>query len=180
MTYTAPRHWFVLAACVLAFGSAHALTDEEAKVQKDRIAADYKAAHSACEQQAGNAKDVCIQDAKGKRDVAEAELTYSRTGKAQDADKLARTRANAAYDTAKQKCDALKGNDKDVCLKEAKAAETRALADAKAHKDERAVRKEANEDISDANYKVAKEKCDALSGDAKDRCQADAKARFGK
>lgn len=179
MTHHAPR-WLVITACALVFSSAHALTNDEAKVQKDRIEADYKAAHSACEQQSGNAKDVCISDAKGKRDVAEAELEYNRTGKAKDADKLAKTRAKAAYDTAKQKCDALKGNDKDVCMKEAKAAETRALAETKARKETREVRKDANEDISDANYKVAKEKCDAMSGDAKDHCQAEAKARFGK
>ena len=29
-----------------------------------------------------------------------------------------------------------------------------------------------------ADYKVASERCDALSGDAKDSCQASAKARY--
>ena len=32
----------------------------------------------------------------------------------------------------------------------------------------------------DADYAVAKEKCDAFSGDTKDRCIAAAKARFAK
>ncbi len=32
----------------------------------------------------------------------------------------------------------------------------------------------------DADYKVATEKCDAMSGDAKSSCVAAAKARFGK
>ena len=36
--------------------------------------------------------------------------------------------------------------------------------------------REAREDRADANYKVAKEKCDALSGDAKDACVERAKA----
>jgi hypothetical protein len=174
------QRWLVLAACVLALGNAHALTKEEAKVQKDRVEADYKAAREACNSQSGNAKDVCVTDAKGKRDVAEAEIKYQLSGKAGDADKLAKTKAKAEYDTAKQKCDALKGNEKDVCMKEAKAAETRGLADAKAHKETREARKEANEDITEANYKAAKEKCDALSGDTKDRCQADVKAKYGK
>lgn len=34
--------------------------------------------------------------------------------------------------------------------------------------------------MDDANYDVAKEKCDAMSGDAKDKCVANAKAKFGK
>jgi hypothetical protein len=32
----------------------------------------------------------------------------------------------------------------------------------------------------DAEYRVAREKCDSFSGEAKDRCVADARARFGK
>ncbi len=35
-------------------------------------------------------------------------------------------------------------------------------------------------DKRDADYAVAKEKCDAFSSDAKDRCMADEKARYGK
>jgi hypothetical protein len=30
----------------------------------------------------------------------------------------------------------------------------------------------------DANYKVAKEKCDAMSGDSKDACIRDAKMKY--
>lgn len=180
MTARSSSRALLLAACLLALGQAQAMTKDEYKVQKDRIEADYKAARQACDNLSGNAKDVCTTDAKGKHEVAEAELEYTQSGKAADRDKLAKARAKATYDTAKQKCDALKGNDKDVCVKEAKAAETRALADAKAGKEMREVRKEANEDINEANYKAAKEKCDALSGDAKDRCQADVKSRYGK
>jgi hypothetical protein len=39
---------------------------------------------------------------------------------------------------------------------------------------------DASAEKRDANYKVAAEKCDALAGDAKSACIADAKARFGK
>jgi hypothetical protein len=37
---------------------------------------------------------------------------------------------------------------------------------------------DAREEKSDANYKVAKEKCDAMSGDAKDACIRDAKMKY--
>ena len=76
-------------------------------------------------------------------------------------------------------------------MKEAKAAETKAKADAKAdrkvadaRKDaaERTTeaRKDATETKRDADYRVAVERCDSLAGDAKDACVRDAKARFGK
>ena len=41
-------------------------------------------------------------------------------------------------------------------------------------------RKEANADKNDANYKAAKERCDAMSGDAKSACVADVKRVYGK
>lgn len=34
--------------------------------------------------------------------------------------------------------------------------------------------------MSSGEYKVAREKCDAMSGGAKDRCIAEIKAKFGK
>jgi hypothetical protein len=43
-----------------------------------------------------------------------------------------------------------------------------------------AVRQDAKEDKMQADYKVALEKCDALSGAAKDACVADAKTKYRK
>jgi len=39
---------------------------------------------------------------------------------------------------------------------------------------------DANQDKRDADYKVAAEKCDTMSGDAKSSCIANAKAHYGK
>ena len=41
-------------------------------------------------------------------------------------------------------------------------------------------RRQAASDKRDADYKVAAEKCDALSGSAKNTCISDAKMRYGK
>jgi len=79
-----------------------------------------------------------------------------------------------------QRCDDLAGNNKDVCVKEAKAAKETALADAKAGKKIHDARTDAADQKRDADYKVATEKCDALAGDAKSNCIAQAKANFGK
>ena len=41
-------------------------------------------------------------------------------------------------------------------------------------------RRQAAENKRDADYKVAVEKCDALTGAAKSTCVSDAKLRYGK
>jgi len=41
-------------------------------------------------------------------------------------------------------------------------------------------RRDAVKDVNQADYKAARERCDSLSGDAKDRCISDVKARYGK
>jgi hypothetical protein len=99
-----------------------------------------------------------------------------------------KTKADRDYDVAKEMCDDKKGNDKDVCVKEAKATHERNLAPAKTEKaaatgtstDVAEARADAKKDTVDAAYKADKEKCDAMSGDAKDKCQANVKAKYAK
>jgi hypothetical protein len=86
--------------------------------------------------------------------------------------------ADADYKAAKEACKTRQGNDKDVCMKEAKAAHVKVTADAKAKRKSGAAMADARDDKMDANYKVAKEKCDAMSGDAKDACIRDAKMKY--
>ena len=112
--------------------------------------------------------------------VALAELEYGYTGKAADRNKVAVMKAESAYAVAKERCDDLAGNAKDVCVKEAKAVETKALADAKMGQEIGAAKKDAAADKRDAEYNVAIQKCDALAGDAKSSCVAAAKTEFGK
>ncbi len=121
----------VAALLALPVAQAATMTRDDYKTGKDRISADYKADKAACAPMAGNAKDVCVEEAKAKEKVARAELEYSYTGKPADQTKVMEVKAKTAYDVAKEKCDDKKGNDKDVCVKEAKAARTKALADIK-------------------------------------------------
>ncbi|EJL91323.1 hypothetical protein PMI16_01636 [Herbaspirillum sp. CF444] len=88
--------------------------------------------------------------------------------------------ADADYKTAKAKCKPLKGNEEDVCNKEAKAAHETAIADAKAKRKTTDANKDAAKTTNDADYSVAKEKCDALKGAEQDKCQTAAKAKYGK
>jgi hypothetical protein len=92
--------------------------------------------------------------------------------------KAAVAHADAQYDADKAACKQRQGNDKDVCMQEAKAAHTAAIADAKAARKENSAMTDARSDKLAADYKVAKEKCDSLSGDAKDACVRDAKLKY--
>ena len=151
----------------------------------------YKIDKDACSARSGNAKDICLAEASGKEEVAkaDAEAAYKNTPKAREDARIAR--ADATHRVAKEKCDELAGNSKDVCVKEADAALVKAKADAKVDRvasDTREdsaqkqadARRQAAEDKRDADYKVAVEKCDSLTGAAKSTCISDAKLRYGK
>ena len=90
----------------------------------------------------------------------------------------AKSQAEAVYDKEVTHCDTLSGNDKDVCVKAAKAKRTGSEADAKAQHKASDARKDANKDKLEADYKVAKERCDNFSGSEKDACVDNAKAKY--
>ena len=88
--------------------------------------------------------------------------------------------AEANFDLDKAKCGAFAGNEKDVCISQAKAALVATKADAKADKKAMEARADAREDKRTAEYQVAREKCDAFAGATKDSCMSAAKAQYGK
>lgn len=181
MRTTTVLHSALIAAGLMACSFANAqMAAPEYKAAKDRISETYKTDKKACDQFQKNAKDICVEEAKGKEKVAKAELEAQHSGKAADQIKVTVAKAEAAYEVAKEKCDDLTGNQKDVCRKEAKAAETKAKADAKVAKVDEKARTNASDDKRTADYKVATEKCESLTGDAKSSCIAAAKAQFGK
>ena len=150
----------------------------------------YNTAKQACSSLSGNAKDICLAEAKGKNSVAraDAEATYKHTAKARESARV--VNAQAIYNVAIERCDDLAGNPKDVCVKEAKADLVKGKANAKVDRvasdtnreaatTQAEARKDANADKRAAEYRVAIEKCDALAGGAKDACVSSAKAQFG-
>ena len=172
----------LIVSAMLAFAPAQAQTMDKGayKAAATRIGADYKTDKAACGSFSGNAKDICIEQAKGREKVALAEREYAYTGKAKDQNKVWVSMAEADYALAKERCDDKAGNRKDVCVQEAKSVNAKALADAKLGKQIGEARTDAAKEKLDADYKVAAEKCDALAGDAKSACIAQAKARWGK
>jgi hypothetical protein len=191
----------LLLACSCA-ASAAPMTRMEYTSAKADIASQLKAAKLACESRTGNARDICSEEAKGAEKISLAELQMNYEPSTKHRYDLGVARAKAAFAVAKEKCDDQNGNPKDVCRKEADAAYTTAMAEAKlmektslnntkasaeisdakttAQDKNASAQKDASADIRDAEYKTASEKCDAFAGDAKARCVSEAKTRFGK
>lgn len=90
--------------------------------------------------------------------------------------RAAMDKAEADYDAAKDRCDKLRGDAEDICEDEAKVARAKAEHAAVTKFDNTAANvRKARDRVINAEYELAKEKCDALSGAEEDRC--DDKAR---
>ena len=170
----------VAAMLLLPMAQAANMNKDEYKASKTRISDAYKADKAACSSMTANAKDICREEAKAKEKVALAENEASYTGKPADMKKVRTVKANTLYAVAKERCDDQAGNAKDVCVKEAKAVHEKSLADVKMDKKVGDAAVDSMDTKRDADYKVAAEKCDASSGDAKSACMSAAKAKYGK
>ena len=175
------------AALICTFSNtALAMTKVEYKTQKDTITGDYKVARDKCDSLKANAKDICVSEAKGAEKIAKAELEANYEPTARHTEKVSMAKGDAAYDTAKEKCDDASGNAKTVCNKDAKAVHTTAMDEARVArlgaetgKANSGARNMANKDENEANYKAAAARCDSMSGTSKDTCETDAKVKFG-
>ena len=85
---------------------------------------------AACDPFVANAKDICLIEARGKKNVQMAELSEKKHPGRKAHYDVRIAIADSEYGAAKEKCDDMAGNAKDVCVKEAKAAHTAAKADA--------------------------------------------------
>ena len=181
---------------------AHNLSKDEYKAADKHIDAEYKSDKANCASLAANTKDICMAEAKGKEKVADAELEAQYKPSKKATYNVSIAKAESEYSVAKEKCDDKVGNDKDVCVKEAKAVYVSAKADAKvqmktseanatakkettdartkAEVKDNAVKQDAAEEKNDAFYKVAIQKCDEFAGDVKDTCISSAKVKYGK
>lgn len=187
------RHYLplILGIALGATAMAQTLPRDDYKMEKEKISVNHRAAKQACKSLTDNAEDICHAQAHGQEKVSESELEYRNKPTQANHTKILFHKAEAEYSIAKERCDDKTGNMKDVCVKEAKAAEITAKADARAEEKtsdanttarakRAAARSEAAEEKSEAQFRVAKEKCDAYSNLTKDKCLNDAHNRFGK
>jgi hypothetical protein len=184
--------WLAAVAC-LAWGvQAHAapMNKDVAKAQARSIEAHYDAAQARCKPLKHNAKEVCLVQARGARDIAVAELEMQYKPTAKNDEKLRVTRAEAAHALARERCEPLDGNARDVCRKDAKAVLAQAKAEAKLQsaavedslRSTQLVeeRSGAEERQRAALFAAARERCDALPAEQRSDCLVNAGKRFGK
>jgi hypothetical protein len=110
------------------------MTKDAYKAEKEHIEDDYKADKARCGYLSGNAEDVCVAEAKGNNATAKAVLEATYEPSKENRYKADIARVEADYEVAKEKCDDQAGKAKDVCLKDAKAAEAAAKANVKKEK----------------------------------------------
>ncbi|MGI4842148.1 MAG: BON domain-containing protein [Janthinobacterium lividum] len=134
-----------LLAALLASAAGATIAAAPAFAQSD--AAGYRAAMQKIEKEHDVAKDKC--DALTKEDVCEEQADVARAraelAAAQKYDNTParmnaahRKLAEAEYELAEEKCDAMKGNQKDSCMNTAKSVRTAALAEIDGKRDTRA------------------------------------------
>lgn len=166
--------------------AAFAMTKAEYKAEKETVTGSYKASREKCNSLKANAKDVCVSEAKGAETVSKAELEEKYEPSARHAQKVSMAKGDAAYHTAKEKCDDSTGNAKSVCRADAKAAHVKAVEEARVvrvgamtNTVDKGMRNIANKDENTANYKAATARCDGMAGAVKNTCMADAKTKYG-
>lgn len=167
-------------ACCLGTAGAAPLNADAHRAAKDGVATTYTADQTTCKQSSGNARDICSEQAKSRRKVALAEIEYRQSSKAVDAVKVAMARADGEFAVAKERCDDLKGQPKNLCRTEANTAHTKSKADAKLATTVSEARTDAVEDKTAADRKLAQARCDAMAGTAKTNCDTELKARTTK
>lgn len=189
------KHAIITMALALAFGAGTAvaaggaMSKDEHKAQQERIEADYNAAREQCDGMKGNAREICMAQAKGKHEVVKAQLEARRDpGPRRDAE-VRKKQAEADYKVAREKCDDLQRDARDVCRRDAKATYEHAKEQAKVvTAGERGAksgktleeRQQARDAPTDAQYTAAQERCETLSPQARDNCMNEARRKYGK
>ena len=109
--------------------------------------------------------------------VAYAGPLFAADNAARDQMRADRDRIQADAKAARDGCKSMKGNERQVCMAEAKGVERVAKAELEAKQnDTPRNRQKVAEAKADADYGVAKEKCDDMKGKEKNQCEKDAKA----
>ena len=100
-----------------------------------------------------------------------------KAGMSKDVYDAAKDRIEAQFKADKKLCDRAKGHARDVCQAQARGRQEALVAKLDAqYRPSPDATELAKEKTAEANFKVAKEKCEALKGDVEDKCMDEAKA----
>lgn len=170
----------LLLATLMTVGHARAANFSKPVYEGARteVKSRFKLERETCEARSGDDRSLCLEVAKGREKIALAQLEYNYSGSKKDEMDLWKAKVEARYDVERRKCEALAGNDRDVCVRAAKTARDKSEADMKLARKTDAAIEDADEAHLKADYRLAAEKCDALKGERKDVCMASAKAHY--
>jgi hypothetical protein len=108
------------------------MSKKDSRDASNQISAEYQRAKTACGSTRNNARDICLQEAKGIYKIAQAELEYKDEPSPRHLRNVGIAQADSAFQVAKEKCDDSTGAAKSTCRAEAKAAHKAALVEVKA------------------------------------------------
>ena len=171
----------VLASASLLAGATADAADNERLTQyresMEGARATYTADARQC-RQGGATRAVCLAQAKAeyKKATAEAVAHWRNTAQARTDARIAA--ADADHDVARARCKAGSGQAQSACLRLAKEERMAATADAKSDLRVTEARNRDREERKKAYYRVARDKCDALAGAAKEACMTLARAQY--
>jgi hypothetical protein len=177
-----------LSASVTA-ADAGLLPKDEIAREHSRINAAFRLEKQACDNLSSNARDICMAEARGKVKIGKADIDARDKGTPKARQDALVARAEANYEVAKERCDDLAGNLKDVCISDADAQFTKAKADALLERKTAEANASAADTVvaaqlqaantkRDADFKAARERCNSLAGSAKNTCINETKSQF--
>lgn len=138
---------------------AQSMSKDAYKIAADRITADYTTEKASCDVLSGNTKRISALPRPRAKNRSPRLISKSVTNRPQKiATKRLLRRRRGDFAVANEKCDDKAGNDKDICVKEAKAIETRVKADAEAQLKTAEANKVANEKSAEAAIKARAER----------------------
>jgi hypothetical protein len=123
----------VIIGCAAYFPvNAETMSRKDAREASNQISTEYQRAMVACGTTRNNARDICLQEAKGIYKIAQAELEYKNEPSPRHLRSVGKAQADSAFKVAKEKCDDSTGAAKTTCRADAKAAHKSAIAEVKA------------------------------------------------
>lgn len=163
--------------------------------EKAQVLVEYESSRRACDILFGNAVDICIAEATGAKNLANAKLDARYRPGSESSDRVRVAREDEVYGVASERCGELFGNTRDICLKEAAAAKN-STPDAGTENPSRGGVGDGHRDVPvdpsvmdrrhrvtermDDDYALELEKCETHAAHDKALCVARVKVRFGK
>lgn len=152
-------------AMFVATAPAYAQNQDDAayKSMTDKAKTAYDSAKTRCGAEQGNARKVCLGEAKVARAQAEEDAVIQYHNSARETRRARTSLANAEYDLAKAKCADMTGSDKRTCQNDAKTAQVAALDRARSTVAQTATSEERTAAVASPSTTMPKENCDQIS-----------------